>query len=85
VEYNQLTVVIILNLGKRVVGIVVDSVSDVLALTPEQSRPAPELSSALDTRYITGLGTVDERMLILIDIEKLMSSNEMALMDHVAA
>jgi purine-binding chemotaxis protein CheW len=84
VEYNQLTVVIILNLGKRVVGIVVDSVSDVLALTPEQIRPAPELAATLDTRYITGLGTVDERMLILIDIEKLMSSSEMALMDQVA-
>jgi purine-binding chemotaxis protein CheW len=84
VEYDQLTVVIILNLGQRVVGIVVDSVSDVLALTPEQIRPAPELSATLDTRYITGLGTVGERMLILVDIEKLMSSNEMALMDAVA-
>ena len=84
VEYNQLTVVIILNLGHRVVGIVVDSVSDVLALTPEQIRPAPELSAGLDTRYLTGLGTVGERMLILVDIERLMSSNEMALMDQVA-
>jgi len=84
VEYNQQTVVIILNLGQRVVGIVVDSVSDVLALTPEQIRPAPDLSAGLDTRYIMGLGTVDERMLILVDIEKLMSSNEMALMDEMA-
>jgi purine-binding chemotaxis protein CheW len=84
VEYNQLTVVIILNLGHRVVGIVVDSVSDVLALTPEQIRPAPDLSAGLDTRYLMGLGTVGERMLILVDIEKLMSSNEMALMDAVA-
>ena len=84
VEYNELTVVIILNLGHRVVGIVVDSVSDVLALTPEQIRPAPDLSAGLDTRYLTGLGTVGERMLILVDIEKLMTSNEMALMDAVA-
>lgn len=83
VEYNQFTVVIILNLGQRVVGVVVDSVSDVLALTPEQIRPAPELSAALDTRYITGLGTVGERMLILVDIEKLMSSSEMALMNEI--
>jgi len=84
VEYNELTVVIILNLGKRVVGIVVDSVSDVLALSPEEIRPAPELSSGLNTRYLTGLGTVGERMLILVDIEKLMSSNEMELMDAIA-
>ena len=84
VEYNELTVVIILNLGQRVVGIVVDSVSDVLALTPEQIRPAPDLSAGLDTRYLMGLGTIGERMLILVDIEKLMSSSEMALMDQVA-
>jgi purine-binding chemotaxis protein CheW len=82
VEYNQFTVVIILNLGQRVTGIVVDSVSDVLALAPEQIRPAPELAATLDTRYITGLGTVGERMLILVDIEKLMGSNEMELMEE---
>lgn len=83
-EYTPFTVVIILSLGPRVVGIVVDSVSDVLALTPEQIRPPPELSATLDTRYLTGLGTVGDRMLILVDIEKLMSSSEMALMDEMA-
>ena len=85
VDYDQFTVVIILNLGTRVVGIVVDSVSDVLSLMPEQIKTAPALSASLDTRYILGLGTVDERMLILVDIEKLMSSNEMALVDETTA
>jgi purine-binding chemotaxis protein CheW len=85
VDYDQFTVVIILNLGTRVVGVVVDSVSDVLTLTPEQIKAAPSLSTALDTRYIMGLGTVDQRMLILVDIEKLMSSRDMELMDTVAA
>ena len=81
-EYNEFTVVIILNIAGRVVGIVVDSVSDVLALAAEQIRPAPEFSSStFDTRYITGLGTVGERMLILMDIEKLMSGSDMALID----
>lgn len=84
VTYDPFTVVIILNLGARVVGVVVDSVSDVLTLTAEQIRAAPEMSAALDTRYIMGLGTVDERMLILVDIEKLMGSREMALVDEVA-
>lgn len=79
ISYDQFTVVIILSLWHRIVGIVVDSVSDVLTLKPEQILPTPELSAALDTRYILGLGTVDERMLILVDIEKLMSSSEMAL------
>ena len=85
VTYNELTVVIILNLGTRVVGVVVDSVSDVLTLTQDQIKSAPALSTSLDTRYITGLGTIDQRMLILVDIEKLMSSKDMELMDEVTA
>ena len=77
--YDQFTVVIILNVGGRVVGIVVDGVSDVIQLAPEQMRPAPEFSSTFDTKYITGLGTVDERMLILIDIECLLMGSELGL------
>ena len=81
-EYNQFTVVIVLNVGGRVVGSVVDSVSDVLTLQPEQMRPAPPFSSSLDTKYLTGFGAVDDRMLILLDIERLMLSSEMALTDN---
>jgi purine-binding chemotaxis protein CheW len=84
-DYNDTTVVIILNLNHRVVGVVVDSVSDVLTLTPGQIKAAPSLSTTLDTRYITGLGTIDQRMLILVDIEKLMSSSDMELMDEAVA
>ena len=85
VTYDQYTVVIILNVAKRVVGIVVDGVSDVIALTPEQIKPAPEFGGALDTQYLVGLGTVDDRMLILVDIEKLIMSKEMELMDGLSA
>jgi purine-binding chemotaxis protein CheW len=85
VDYDQFTVVIILNLGTRVVGVVVDSVSDVLAMTPDQIKAAPSLSTSLDTRYIMGLGTIDQRMLILVNIEKLMSSRDMELMEEVEA
>lgn len=85
VDYNEQTVVIILNLSGRVVGIVVDGVSDVLMLSGEQIRPAPEFGATLSTEYLTGLGTVDGRMLILVDIEKLMTSEDMALVDRVAA
>ncbi len=85
VEYNQFTVVIILNVANRVVGIVVDGVSDVIALTEEQMRAAPEFSSSLETQYIQGLGTVDERMIIVMDIEKLLSSRDMELFDEVAS
>lgn len=78
-EYNGFTVVIILNLYNRVVGIVVDSVSDVMELTSEQVRPAPDLDASLDSSAVLGLGSVNERMLILLDIEKLMASVDMGL------
>ncbi|AJJ24649.1 chemotaxis protein CheW [Yersinia enterocolitica] len=83
VSYNENTVVIVLNFGQRVVGIVVDGVSDVLSLTAEQIRPAPEFAVTLATEYLTGLGSLGERMLILVDIEKLLSSEDMSLLDSV--
>ena len=83
--YDEFTVVIILNVIRRVVGIVVDGVSDVITLPAEQMKPAPEFGAALDTRYIKGLGTIDQRMIILVDIEKLMSSRDMELMEEAVA
>jgi purine-binding chemotaxis protein CheW len=82
-EYGQFTVVIILNVAGRVMGIVVDGVSDVISLDLEQMRPTPEFGSVIDTEYIMGLGTVEDRMLILVDIEKLMGSTDMGLIDQV--
>lgn len=81
-DYDEFTVVIILNVAGRVVGVVVDAVSDVLTLAVDSIRATPEFASAtFDTRYITGLATVDDRMLILLDIEKLMTGADMALVD----
>lgn len=82
--YDQFTVVIILNVGGRIVGMVVDSVSDVTTLLPEQVRPAPEMGTTFSTDFLIGLGTLDDRMLILVDIDKLMSSPEMGLIDQAA-
>ena len=78
-EYNSFTVVIILNLRNRVVGIVVDSVSDVMELAADNVKAAPDIESVIDNDCILGLGSVGERMLILLDIEKLMSSVDMGL------
>jgi purine-binding chemotaxis protein CheW len=97
VEYNGFTVVVVLNVRGRVVGAVVDSVSDVLELGRENIKPSPQLSSSIDASFITGIGTIKgnpgqgdgsagghdgERMLILMDIEALMSSSEMGLIGH---
>jgi purine-binding chemotaxis protein CheW len=83
--YDQFTVVIILNIGHRVIGMVVDSVSDVITLAPEQVKPAPEMSATLNTDYLRGLGIIDGRMVILVDIDQLMSSGEMGLIEKMAA
>lgn len=85
VDYNQFTVVIVLNVCGRVIGMVVDGVSDVIDLAPDQIHAAPEFGSSLDTEYLNGMGTMDERMIILVDIERLMSSSDMELIAKVAA
>ena len=78
-EYNGFTVVIVLNIRGRVVGAVVDSVSDVLELPGEAVRPAPDLDTRHDTSFITGIASLQERMLILLDIERLMGSPDLGL------
>ena len=82
VSYDSFTVVIVLNIGKQVVGMVVDSVSDVLTLAHEQLQPVPEFNSAVDGELLLAICTVNDRMLILIDIEKLMTSAEMGLVEQ---
>ena len=84
-NYDNFTVVIVLNIGNRVVGMVVDAVSDVITLTAEQLRPVPEFNSTIDADHLLAIGAVQDRMLILVDIEKLMTSAEMGLIEKLAA
>lgn len=76
-RYDSFTVMIVLNVEERVVGIVVDGVSDVVPLAAGQIRPTPEFGAAVDTRFISGIGTLDEQMLILLDIETLLDSADL--------
>ena len=80
-NYDAFTVVIVLNIGARVVGMVVDSVSDVISLGPDHLRPVPEFSASIATDHLLAIGAIDERMLILVDIEKLMTSADMGLVE----
>ncbi|OOV86806.1 chemotaxis protein CheW [Oceanospirillum linum] len=84
-HYDEFTIVIVLNLTDRVVGMVVDGVSDVVSLAGDDIKNPPDFSANFDSEYILGLATVDEQMLIITDIEKLMSSEEMALVDKTKA
>ena len=80
VEYNEFTVVIILNVKGAVIGAVVDGVSDVVTLDADNIKPAPQFESAIESRYVVGLANVGERMLIVMNIETLMSNAELGLM-----
>ena len=80
-DYNEFTIVIMLNVLDRIVGIVVDGVSDVIRLTDDEVRPPPEFGVAFDSRYLRGLASVGDSMVILINIESLISSDELGLFD----
>jgi purine-binding chemotaxis protein CheW len=84
-SYDETTVMIVLSVAGRTIGVVVDGVSDVLRLDPSQVRTVPDLGSAIDRQFLMGLGVVDERMLILLDIERLMTSEEMGLVEQSIA
>jgi purine-binding chemotaxis protein CheW len=80
VTYDTFTVVIVLNINNHTIGMVVDSVSDVVTLTPDQIKPAPDLGATVSGEYLRGLGTVGDRMLIMLDIDRLLGSEEMGLL-----
>jgi purine-binding chemotaxis protein CheW len=80
-EYNSFTVSIVLHIGQRTIGVVVDSVSDVMEIPADCVRTAPEMASAIEAAYIRGLAQVGERMVILLDIESMLVSPDMGLID----
>lgn len=85
VTYDEFTIVIVLHIHHRIVGIVVDGVSDVVSLSQEQMRPPPDFGVAFNSRYLLGLATVNEQMIILVDINELISSEELGLFDSTNA
>ena len=80
VEYTPITVVIVLSVrseaGERIIGIVVDAVSDVLSVDPAEIRPTPDFGGTVSTEYINGLATVGEQMVMLLDIDKMLTERE---------
>lgn len=80
--YNDFTIVIMLNVCERIVGIVVDGVSDVIKLQAEDIRPPPEFGVAFDSKYLLGLASLEEHMVILVNIDRLISSDELGLFDN---
>lgn len=74
--YDAFTVVIVLQVSGREIGVVVDSVSDVVTLARDQIKAPPQIDSTHDIGFVTGIGTIDGRMLILLDVDKLLVVEE---------
>jgi purine-binding chemotaxis protein CheW len=83
-KYDSFTVVIILRVTGRVIGVVVDAVSDVIRLAPGEVKAAPALGSIVDSGFLAGLATQGERMILLLEIEKFLSSGELKLVNQAA-
>ena len=82
-EYNKFTVIIVLTVGEKVMGLVVDAVSDVLDIPAAEMRSAPDLGARVDTRFISGMATIGERMTVLLDIDRLLSEDEIVAMESL--
>jgi purine-binding chemotaxis protein CheW len=78
-KYDSFTVVIILRVVGRVIGVVVDGVSDVVALGPNDVKAAPGLGSIVDSGFLAGLATIGDRMILMLEIERFLSSGELNL------
>ena len=83
-KYDSFTVVIILRVAGRVIGVVVDGVSDVVRLAPSEVKPAPGLGSIVDSGFLAGLATQGDRMILLLEIEKFLGSGELNLVNQAA-
>jgi purine-binding chemotaxis protein CheW len=83
--YDSFTVVIVMRIAGRIIGAVVDAVSDVVRLAENEIREAPKLGAMVDSSYLTGVATQGSRMILALDIEKLLSTAEMNLLGEAAA
>lgn len=88
IEYGRTTVVIVVGVksgeSERVVGMVVDAVSDVYNIAPENVKPAPEFCASVDTAFVRGLATVGPKMVILLDLPNLLGTRELPAADAPA-
>ncbi|HEX5227424.1 MAG TPA: chemotaxis protein CheW [Bryobacteraceae bacterium] len=77
-EYNKFTVIIVVTVGAKILGLVVDAVSDVLNIACADVRPAPDFGARVDTKFISGVASLNDRLAVLLDIQKLLSEDELS-------
>ena len=81
--YDQFTVIMILDVSGRTMGLIVDAVSDVVTLNDEDIKPRPNFSTGISTHFIHGMGLKDNKFIILLDVDRLLSDEELNMVDGV--
>jgi purine-binding chemotaxis protein CheW len=80
-EYNQFTVIIVVRVGAKVMGVIVDAVSDVLNIPATDIQAAPDFGAQVETRFISGMAKAGEKLVVLLEIEKIIGDDELAALD----
>jgi purine-binding chemotaxis protein CheW len=83
-EYNQFTVIIVVTVGTKVVGLIVDSVSDVLNIPEADIQSPPEFGSTVDVRFIDGMAKAAEKIVMLLNIDRVLKDDDLQGMDQAA-
>jgi purine-binding chemotaxis protein CheW len=83
-EHTQETCVIVVEVNNTQIGIIVDSVSEVSEISGGEIEEAPSFGQGIDTSFIMGLGKVKENIIILLDIETVLSSEELEMVEQLA-
>ncbi len=84
VEYSKFSVIIIVTVAEKTIGLIVDAVSDVLEIPVAEIRPAPNLGTRTDTRFISGMAELDQKLVVLLDLDKLLSEDDVAALEVAA-
>ncbi|MCL6471581.1 MAG: chemotaxis protein CheW [Firmicutes bacterium] len=80
-EYDKFTVILILEVKERIIGVIVDAVSDVVSLTEDDIQPTPDFSSGIRADFIASMGRKDDKLIIILDIDKVLSESELEVLE----
>ncbi|WP_350344973.1 chemotaxis protein CheW [Proteinivorax tanatarense] len=82
-DYSDDTRIIVVSIDEVKVGLIVDSANDVISINEEEIEPAPSVIDSIDNRFIKGVGKVDERLIILLDLQEILKKEEIVKLQEI--
>ncbi len=80
-QYDKFSVIFVVEIAGRIMGVIVDTASDVISLSPEEILPTPNLSPSIRTEYLKAVAQQDDRLIVLLDLERILSEKELEELD----